>query len=894
MTALVAALVFESATLWPLAAALAALLTFGVAWLYPDQLRGAGAAAWAAPLLRWVGLVALALSLLKPVFLQPRSAEQTGAVVVLVDCSKSMSVVDSGRTPAEQVALAGSLGRLPAGVRSRTVSPLRDELDRIESRLQSVMAARSDLDYARVSGRGISEKLQRLTELVSRYAQAVNELLAKADLLEFGSSLRQQINQLKPIPPADSAENWTDEARRRVERAQAAAVEYQAAQDEQLYKDNAQVRAACQKISKSSRLALAESALLHPQTGLVARLGSGEPTIGLAIHHDLTPITLSDLGQPVADLELTADANESNLTGAVAAAINGLANRPVRAVVLFSDGRQVGARGEVTSALRPSGVPVFTVGLAPARTPDVSLSNVSLSASSAFAGETLEADAVVNVEGDLKLPSDLQVAGSSGQTTERLAPRARSDSRQRGKELSATFNIAIRPRNGAAAERLTFSVPPSGGEATNANNQVERWVKVSSSRLKVALCTAAPTWDFQYLRSSMERRPWVQLSAQVLDPANPRLGLTPDQVLDQDVVVLSDVPVTALDVNQWDAIHRLVNDRGGSVLLVAGTAFDIADYAHQPIARTLLPFHDVRPIWKLWPGEQPAFHFIPTPQGEREALRLGGGPDDSRRWQELPGVFHYLQIPQGAMDPGVVPLLTEADGGGAVLTQRRMGSGLVLFLGINETWRWRLKGAEREADRFWRQLIRHAGGEPYAVTRGGLALDIDKVAAQPGQTLRLRARVRGTPAQRQTTCAVQILHDGKVISTRRLGATAAEGGHFEGELADLPPGDYQIQLRPASNDGAAVSVPLHIAESDEAEMRDVSGDPEMLARISRSSGGQYLSIDQVDSLPERLNALHETESQFVRHPVWNSPLFFCFVLACLAGEWALRKRFGLA
>ncbi|HEY1414098.1 MAG TPA: hypothetical protein VGF36_18275, partial [Rhodopila sp.] len=254
----------------------------------------------------------------------------------------------------------------------------------------------------------------------------------------------------------------------------------------------------------------------------------------------------------------------------------------------------------------------------------------------------------------------------------------------------------------------------------------------------------------------------------------------------------------------------------------------------------------------------------------------------------------YLQIPDSALDPGVQRLLTEAQSGGAVLTERRLGAGRVLFLCINETWRWRLKGAEREADRFWRQLIRYAGGEPYAVTRGRLALDIDKVAAQPGQTLHLRARIRGATPQRQPSCTVQILHDGKSIATRQLGATAAGGGHFTGELADLPPGDYQIQLRPAANDAAAVSVPLHIAESDEAEMRDVSGDPEMLARISRSSGGQYLPIDQVDRLPERLSALHETESQFVRHPVWNSPLLFCFVLACLAGEWALRKRFGLA
>lgn len=889
---LIAALVFDSPTLWPLAMAVGTALTVIVVWLYPAQLRGAGITGWLAPLLRLAAVAALAFSLLKPVYLQPRSAEQTGAIVVLVDSSKSMGVVDPGRSPAEQVALASAMGRLPAGLRSEAVAALGDDLDRVEAQLHNVIAARSDLDYARVSGRGIVEKQQRLAEVVELYSRAAGNLVSKASLFPDRSELKQRLTAMQAGPTGEATESWIEEARHRIEVVQAAARAFQSSADEQLYKSNPVVRSACQQLSRSSRLDLVKSALLQPRSGLIATFGSDEPIIGLSIGHDLSPIMLSRNGHPVGTLPLKADADESELAGAVTAALSGLGNRPVRAVILFSDGRQVGSRGDVASALRPSGVPVFTIGVAPERTPDISISNVTLSGTSAFAGETLEGEADVIDDGDLKPPAELLVTTSNGQEGEKLSPRPRRDRRERGRELSASFNVTVNPKDGGAAERLVFSVPPTPGEATIANNHVERWIKVSSSRLKVAICTAAPSWDFEYLRSSMERRPWVQLSSQVLDPQNPRFGLTPSQILDQDVVVLSDVPVTALDVNQWDAVRSLVTDGGGSVILQAGTAFDIGDYGHQPIAQTLLPFHDIRPIWKEWPGEQPAFHFVPTPLGEREALRLGGGPEDARRWQELPGVFRYLQIPDKALDPGAQPLLTESEGSGPVLIQRRMGAGHVFFLGINETWRWRLKGAEREADRFWRQLIRHAGGEPYAVTSGALALDLNKVAAQPGETVHVYARIRDANEKRQTSCTVQILRDGKPVGSRQL---TANEGHFEGDLTDLPVGDYQIQLRgTGSHASANVHVPLHIAESDEAEMRDVSGDREMLMRISRSSGGQFLPIDQVDRLPERLRALHETESQFVRHPIWNSPMFFCFVLACFAGEWSLRKRLGLA
>ena len=77
-------------------------------------------------------------------------------------------------------------------------------------------------------------------------------------------------------------------------------------------------------------------------------------------------------------------------------------------------------------------------------------------------------------------------------------------------------------------------------------------------------------------------------------------------------------------------------------------------------------------------------------------------------------------------------------------------------------------------------------------------------------------------------------------------------------------------------------------------MRDVSGDPARLAKLARASGGQYLPIEHVDRLADRLNSLRETESQYLRRPLWNSPYLYAFVLACLACEWALRKRLGLA
>src|SRR5207302_6793003 len=68
---------------------------------------------------------------------------------------------------------------------------------------------------------------------------------------------------------------------------------------------------------------------------------------------------------------------------------------------------------------------------------------------------------------------------------------------------------------------------------------------------------------------SLRRTPWVNLTDGLLIGTT-RLPLTPAQILDQDVLILSDVSATALDWNQWDAVHRLINERGGSLILIAG------------------------------------------------------------------------------------------------------------------------------------------------------------------------------------------------------------------------------------------------------------------------------------------------------------------------------------
>src|SRR5688572_17927052 len=170
-------LLWHSPHLLPLAAALGVLVVVAVLWLYRSQVRELSwPARWGLPLLRVVALLLLVVSLLRPAVIRQRTHEERGALLVLIDRSRSMSVTDNTRTPPQLVALADALGRLPDGARSTPGADLAAELERVDGLAEQLLAAQADLQYARVSGRGVEDAQERVGESHARLAAALEAL----------------------------------------------------------------------------------------------------------------------------------------------------------------------------------------------------------------------------------------------------------------------------------------------------------------------------------------------------------------------------------------------------------------------------------------------------------------------------------------------------------------------------------------------------------------------------------------------------------------------------------------------------------------------------------------------------------------------------------------------
>ena len=204
----------------------------------------------------------------------------------------------------------------------------------------------------------------------------------------------------------------------------------------------------------------------------------------------------------------------------------------------------------------------------------------------------------------------------------------------------------------------------------------------------------------------------------------------------------------------------------------------------------------------------------------------------------------------------------------------------------------------RDHDRFWGQLVRGAIDRPYAAVSGELSFDADAVSAEPGQVVSLRARFDGAMRMKEPPARLEVLVYSacRQLATAWLNAESGMPGRYSGTAPQLPVGEYELRLLSPAIEGRVedLPLPLQVESRSEAEMSDLTGDRAYLQGLADASGGRVLSLDQLHTLPQLLSEVRRRHPAYSEVRLWDSGYLFLFVLSCLAGEWALRKQYGLA
>jgi hypothetical protein len=601
----------------------------------------------------------------------------------------------------------------------------------------------------------------------------------------------------------------------------------------------------------------------------------------------------------------------TDLGAAVRRALEDTGGRGVAAVVAITDGKVnhgEGARA-VVAALQRRRIPFYALGLGDP-IPPKNLEVVDLSA-----------DPRAMVGDPIHLEGTIRSRGYEGQHLEAVLV---ARPRQGGAEVEIERKHLGAPADGEA-EHLSFTytptapgefvfelrLPPRDDEQLTDDNARSTQIAVTDDVSRVLLVAGSPTFEYHFLKTRLIRERTANVSCW-LESAAPRfpqegderidaLPLTLDQLKEYDCVLLLDPDPEQLDAGFAAALKTYVAETKGGLLYVPGPKFTGALLARPD----LQPLRDLLPVVlgdlvDLRAAGVEAWPLRATADGaDHPASRLDPDPERCRYvWSRLPGLFFSYPVQHEKAAATVLvrhedPATITDRGSRPFVVAHYFGGGPVLYVGSEETWRWR-SVAPRVYDRFWVGVLRFLVQGRMAGGRARVELLTDKARYALGEPIHVRAHAVDRSYQPLE------LKDG-LDATGRVGGeevqvhlVPAAQGHGWYEATLLPPAKGVLELSlglPDDDPGAkpaSVSVDVRLPD---VEFADPVLDEQLLGDIAQATSGAVLAPADVAGLAARIPSL--TEHVVVAAapiPLWDRWQTVAIVAGLLAVEWALRKR----
>lgn len=417
--------------------------------------------------------------------------------------------------------------------------------------------------------------------------------------------------------------------------------------------------------------------------------------------------------------------------------------------------------------------------------------------------------------------------------------------------------------------------------------------------------------------------------------------------LNYDVIILGDInPDSNFRLEHWEWIEEWVSRHRGGLILLAGANYNPGKYAMNEKARALYPVElDFPPNYdKLVNTSQEKFWRL-TPAGRaHEVHRLSSNPErNDELWGsvkdgrfakgQLNGVWWYQVT--GGIKPAPAVALSRVvregpvTGEGDVLTAAMpYGNGMSLYIGTDDTHRFREFIGDHYFYRFWQNSIRFVASRRLAGKQQRVDVYTDQTKYQVGDDVKVYCELLGDiydevvqnqlkelkelpelpegERTRRLLVDVQARTQGRLTSRRViLNEVTWSPNTFEGVLQANEPGQFDVWVR--GYEESRKDPHRYQVIAPVAELRDLTVDlPGLVKRSTELPAGVppmdyqegkrvYLMTDTGRaelSVRER-----ENEIKGLTNLLWDRKedpfqlrsLLLVFFLLLLAGEWLTRK-----
>ncbi len=671
---------------------------------------------------------------------------------------------------------------------------------------------------------------------------------------------------------------------------------------------------------------------------------------------DVVQITDPLAGEEAIEIGRRPDKAQTDLTGALEHVLANTSPESLAGVLLLGDGRHNGAALPEDSLrqLAVRNTPLSAVPLG------ADLGPVDISLLSLNAPESIYLDDRVVVTATAKLD------GFLGETVR--AELLSGETVVESVEIEVTdvnFRTEIAFVHKPEAKGIhdyRVRLQPDPREMFQENNSWDFKVAVTDDRTNVLLVDGFPRWEFRYLRNLFYGRDKsVHLQYVLLHPDAIHRAPQPPTVhasasrpfgeagathLPQvasewqqfDVIILGDIPPSALSPRDLAAIEEAVTKRGALLVCVAGPRH--MPHGHDSRAlQNLLPVSYTPGAATRYETPESAYRIQLTAAGREhpvtsqstsralnEEIWSGFPP---MRWRyagaemkETAEILAYAH-PAGAAptvagfapdgSPGSVEAAIQqlanqkqVEAGNAVVSTIRAGLGKVLLLHFDQTWRFRYGVGDTHHHRFWGQITRWGAGPNLRSGNDFVRLGTDRLSYTPNDPIEVTAKVLD-PERRPVTDAgveVEVWKDGERLRKQRLSYRSDSSGLYETSLGGLDEeGEYRLKLVGSEVDKAIAAVPdgpqgietelLVVTTRNPVELAELTADRDFLNRATTMTGGRLVELDDLASLVGSFGAPKETLKERRNVTLWDKwPLLLAF-FGFLTTEWVLRRRSGL-
>lgn len=624
--------------------------------------------------------------------------------------------------------------------------------------------------------------------------------------------------------------------------------------------------------------------------------------------------SLRKLDRPAELKALKAEGHETKIAAAVLGAVKQSAPEGLSGIVLLSDGIDNSGRSPA-QVLEGLGIPIHTIGVGTKLEAGGQFKDIVL--------EDVEVKPLLTVGNLAEVSLFIEALGLAGRV---VSVSLKDDA---GQEV-ASQKLTLDGLKGAQKLSLKFTpekvgryvyqagIPVDSDEQIPENNERLVAINVVDPKIKVLYMEGTIRAEYKFLLRTLQVDPNVQLLAllkvqqnrftkqgDIADVKLTGLPRSKEELKQFDVVIVGDLDVTHFSLPVLVGLKEMVDEGGGFMMLGGYSSFGAGGYGGTPV-------EDALPVYcggRNTEQEKEPFALTLTAEGASHPILSGCESffptlttPAEQPTPKLLGCVRLAGIKPGAIVLAVNPLRKLGDDYLPVLTIQQFGKGRSAAFVADTTWRWysRLRGLGLESPyvKFWGQTIRWLASRSLKemLTGPGIQVFTDKAYYQPGESVSIRANVRGERGRiaPESKATVNISGPGGFVKELTLSQHARLRDQHSGEF--MPPSSGQYRLEAAASEAGKLLgkeeikflVATPVKEYDQLDLNE-----ELLQKLAAQAGGRYYPLVSIAHLARSLQAKQQVRRIYKEKELAHAPSLFVVFIALISIEWLLRKRWQL-